>query len=123
MSLGGNSPYQRWYDRDPALSRALEHLRQASDTYQAQVALNIIQIIVEHQAETEHGEPLEPLAQEGFCEDGTTEHQREKRRWYDVNATLRSAMQLLRDCPEDLQKSVIPSIIRMIEHTLDESAL
>ncbi len=110
MDRENEGHYQRWYDRDPALSRALDHLRQASDAYQAQVALNIIKIIVEHQAAEDADEP----------DDAPRDHPHQRRRWYDVNATLHSAMQLLRDCPDDLQQTVIPSITRMIEQTLEE---
>ena len=44
-----------------------------------------------------------------------------RRRWYDVNETLHSAMNLLQDCPPELQQQLIPSIARMIEQTLVES--
>ena len=35
-----------WYDSDPALQKALTHLRSAHDRYQAQVALNIIKKLI-----------------------------------------------------------------------------
>jgi hypothetical protein len=119
MTSETEGSYQRWYDRDPALSRALDMLRQASDIYQAQVALNIIKIIVEHQTEEASKTEVEELA--GRISAGESiERQILRRRWYDVNETLRSAMQLLRDCPEDLQKTIIPTITRMIEETLNQ---
>ncbi|MDX2085306.1 MAG: hypothetical protein SFZ03_07960 [Candidatus Melainabacteria bacterium] len=114
------SDYQRWYDADPALARALESLRQAPDRYQAQVALNIIKIIVEHRIEAASGSAAETMEQL-MAESGSSASDRSlRRRWYDVNETLHSAMHLLRDCPDDLQQSVIPSIARMIEQTLNE---
>ena len=116
-----NSPSpsnNRWYDKDPALDRALEQLRNAPDNYQAQVALNIIKIIVEHQMEEaggpETGDVSQPLSYRRSWED-----QRSYRRWYDVHETLSSAIQLLADSPEDLQKRLIPSIAQMIENTLN----
>jgi hypothetical protein len=108
----------RWYDKDPALARALEQLRHAPDNYQAQVALNIIKIIVEHQMEegaSEH-DPSQPSTTARNWDDEQTH-----RRWYDVHETLSSAIQLLADSPPDLQQRLIPSIAQMIEATLNRS--
>ncbi len=111
--------YQRWYDKDPALSKALEQLRQASDKYQAQVALNIIKIVIEHRTEAEAQNPIETLNQ-AVCHHESIESEILRRRWYDLNETLHSAMQLLQDTPDDLQKSLIPTIAQMIESSLQE---
>ncbi|MBY0450576.1 MAG: hypothetical protein K2X01_08140 [Cyanobacteria bacterium] len=111
---------QRWYDQDPALSQALNHLRNASDRYQAQVALNIIKIIIEHQIEGDGETTIEDMNKVVDEKPGEVDpHLR--RRWYDVNESLRSAMHLLRDCPDELQKSLIPTISRMIEETLGDN--
>jgi hypothetical protein len=118
---GGKHPGNRWYDRDPVLCDAVEQLRQAPDKYQAQIALNIIKIVVEHQMEDESQvtlEDLDNLLKQGGC----ATNGRDKRRWYDVNETLGSAMQLLHDCPDDLQQRVIPSIVLVIEQALAEQA-
>lgn len=102
---------QRWYDKDPALHKALMQLQQASDKYQAQVALNIIKIVVEHQSSASDSEASSIDLREP--------KKTLNRRWYDVNETLQSAMQLLQDCPEDLQKTMIPTIVTMIEQSLE----
>lgn len=107
---------KRWYDQDPVLARAISQLRLAPDKYQAQVALNIIKIIVEHHIELETDLPVEDLDSALNYRspiDGSLH-----RRWYDVHETLGSAIQLLGDCPDDLQQRVIPSIAAMIEQTL-----
>ncbi len=121
MNLADNDAFRRWYDEDPALSKALEQLRHAPDKYQAQVALNIIQIIVEHQMEAQAEGSVSGLeaymAQNGVGNNETTST---GRRWYDVHEVLRSAMQFLSDCPDDLQRRLIPSIALMIEQTLQE---
>jgi hypothetical protein len=108
---------KRWYDQDPALNRALEQLRNAPDNYQAQVALNIIKIIVEHQMEEETELESENLGTHIQYRRSWDDH-RDHRRWYDVHETLSSAIQLLADSPEDLQNRLIPSIAQMIEATL-----
>ncbi len=123
MSLKDDQPppdrSKRWYDEDPALQRALKQLRDASDQHQAQIALNIIKIIVEHQMEEKTSLKLEDLNPVNAPPTASWEAQRQQRRWYDVHETLSSAIQLLADCPADLQERLIPSIIQMIENTLD----
>lgn len=111
------NPVNRWYDRDPVLHRALDQLRQATGKQQAQVALNIIKIIVEHQIETETSIAAEDLDSALPYRRSWDDH-RQHRRWYDVHEALSSAIQLLGDCPDDLQTRLIPSIVRMIEDTL-----
>lgn len=120
---------QRWYDRDPALSGAMEQLRNAADKYQAQIALNIINIVIEHLIEEASDSPLNDQGngnlqllydQVGIKPSQTSQANsaNTRRRWYDVNETLRSAMQLLQDCPDELQQKIIPSIATMIDQTL-----
>ena len=94
----------RWYDRDPILQRAIEQLRNAPDKYQAQIALNIIKIIVEHQMEDETDIPAEKIEDRLNSYRQSWDHDRARhRRWYDMQETLSSAIQLLSDCPDDLQ--------------------
>jgi hypothetical protein len=84
------------------------------------VALNIIKIIVEHQIEHETALPVEDLdAALNYQGKGPNNRHR---RWYDVHETLSSAMKLLEDCPDDLQRRVIPSVAAMIEETLCRDA-
>jgi len=122
------SPPMRWYDTDPALSKALKQLRVAPDRYHAQVALNIIKIIIEHQAEENPSVRGVQQEQDGFDDPiqatvqqysvRAAEQELLRRRWYDLNETLHAAMQLLHDCPDDIQQQVIPTVSRMIESTL-----
>lgn len=106
------SSFKRWYDEDPALSKAMDSLRQATDAYQAQVALNIIKVVWEHYQE------IAPEALSDNPPAVPTVNPALNRRWYDVNETLHSAMQLLQETPPEVQRHVIPSLVRMIETTL-----
>lgn len=112
----------RWYDRDPALRRAMAQLREAGDRYQAQVALNLIKIIVEHQSASEGAgdgdTPDTEALRQALAGTDTPQARARRRRWYDVNETLRSAMVLLKECPTDVQQSRMPAIVAMIEDTL-----
>ncbi len=111
------NPANRWYDSDPVLQRALGQLHQATDKQQAQVALNIIKIVVEHQMEDQSNVAIEELDSTLPYRRSWDDH-RQHRRWYDMHETLSSAIQLLGDCPEDLQVKIIPSIAQMIEKTI-----
>lgn len=114
---------KRWYDRDPALAKALESLRVASSWFHAQVALNIISVIVEHRLEElqkKHSFTAEELHQhQHFLENAKAYVMPSYgKRWYDVNETLQSAIQLLKDTPDDIQKQIIPSIALVIEQAI-----
>ena len=112
---------QRWYDRDSALAKALESLRVAPNKFHAQVALNIISVIVEHRLE-------ELQTKESLSSEALLEYLMEKskdyvmptygKRWYDVNETLQSAIQMLKDTPDEIQKQIIPSIALVIEQAI-----
>lgn len=90
------------------------------------MALNIIKVVVEHQIEAKGGSVAEEGMAEGFGLDGILktahpgQNPNHRRRWYDVNETLASAMALLRDCPDDLQQQIIPTLSAMIENTLHQ---
>jgi hypothetical protein len=120
MSQASDASSARWYDKDPALSQALGSLRQAPDRFQAQIALNIIKVIVEHRMETLNEGPVIEEAMQAAIESthATTSKRLQQRRWYDVNETLRAAMQLLSETPEDVQQMMMPSIVKIIENAL-----
>ena len=99
----------------------MEQLRLARDKYQAQIALNIVKIIVEHEFENQTQTDIEDIGKMLVALDYGNESLR-RRRWYDLHETLRSAIQLLHDCPDDLQQQVIPGITHMIEDALRQVA-
>jgi hypothetical protein len=119
-SLPDSPAYARWYDKDPALSKALEALKTAPSRYQAQVALNIMKVILEQKLENKLDRLItdEVIAEtvETLNENEASRHQ--YRRWYDVNETLRAAMSLLADTPDDLLKGMVPSLVDLIEKAL-----
>ncbi len=125
-SLGDNNANNslRWYDQDPALKRVMTQLEEATDKYQAQVALNIIKIVLEHhleEAAEKNGNGRHPSTVEDVLNWHDTERPYPlKRRWYDMNATLSAAMDTLADCPDELQHVLIPQIVVMVENTLQQ---
>jgi hypothetical protein len=112
--------HRRWYDKEPVLAKALEELRGASSAYQAQVALNIMKVIVEHRTEAALNEPAELLEQ---TPETIQPNATQRRRWYDTDQTLQAAMQLLQDTPADLQTTLLPNIAHMIEDALQKNLL
>ena len=110
---------RRWYDRDPILSSAMKTLEESDDETQIKIALNLIKIITEHNISNEEYESVEDIisATEDVL-DNT-----KKGRWYDIDATLRTAISLLQNCPEDtrriIAKEMAKNVIEIIKKDED----
>ena len=92
--------YRRWYDKDPILSKSMSTLEKSDDETQIKVALNLIKIIIEHNI-SEHTftsvEDMMESVEEGLVEKG-------KSRWYDLDTTVRTAINMLENSPVPVQK-------------------
>jgi len=109
--------YRRWYDRDPILSKAMRILETSDDKFQIQVALNLIKVIIEHNIETNTFNTVEDIlaaVQEGRCEKGNE-------RWYDIDLTLKTSVQMLENCSEEMQSKIARSIAELISDKLENS--
>lgn len=106
---------RRWYDKDPVLSSAMKTLEESDDETQIKIALNLIKIITEHNISNSEYESVEDIvsATEDILE--TTK----KGRWYDLDATLRTAISLLQNCPEStrsvIAKEMAKNVIEIIK--------
>ena len=117
---------RRWYDKDPVLSSAMKTLEESDDETQIKIALNLIKIITEHNISSSEYESVEDIvsATEDILE--TTK----KGRWYDLDATLRTAISLLQNCPEatrqiiakEMAKNVIDTIKKEDDEDENESS-
>lgn len=111
---------RRWYDKDPVLSSAMKTLEESDDETQIKIALNLIKIITEHNISNSEYESVEDIvsATEDILE--TTK----KGRWYDLDATLRTAISLLQNCPEStrtvIAKEMAKNVIEIIKKEDDE---
>lgn len=111
---------RRWYDKDPVLSSAMKTLEESDDETQIKIALNLIKIITEHNISSSEYESVEDIvsATEDILE--TTK----KGRWYDLDATLRTAISLLQNCPEStrqvIAKEMAKNVIDIIKKEDDE---
>ena len=102
--------YRRWYDKDPVLSRSMRTLRESDDETQIKVALNLIKIIIEHNISENTYSAVEDIM--AAVEDGTIE--KGKSRWYDIDSTVRTAINMLENSPEVVQKSVAKEMAQMV---------
>lgn len=107
---------RRWYDRDPVLSQAMAILEKSSDESQIKIALNLIKIIIEHNIEDQHFEAVEDIisaVQSGRSDSRTG-------RWYDIDATLKTAMTMLQNCPEATQDVIAKEMAKMVVNKIKE---
>ena len=102
--------HRRWYDKDPVLSEAVRTLEETDDQTQIRVALNLIKIIIEHNIEDEKFEAVDDII--NAVGSGLDDNRRG--RWYDIDTTLRTAMNMLQNCPEDTQKVIAKEMAKML---------
>jgi len=108
---------RRWYDKDPILSKAMRILETSDDKFQIQVALNLIKIIIEHNIESSAIKTVDDIltaVEEGRCEKGCE-------RWYDIDLTIKTAVQMLENCPEEMQSKIARNIAELISEKLHNS--
>ena len=101
---------RRWYDRDPVLSKSLKVLEVSDDATQIQMALNLIKIIIEHNIEDNTFSSIEDIV--SAVDDGQEE--RGNTRWYDIDKTLRTAIQMLERCPFEMQSKIAKEMASMV---------
>ncbi len=101
---------RRWYDKDPVLSQAVSTLEHSDDQTQIRIALNLIKIIIEHNIEDEKFEAVEDIINAV----GSGLDDNRKGRWYDIDTTLRTAMNMLQNCPEATQHLIAKEMAKMV---------
>lgn len=101
---------RRWYDKDPVLSEAVHTLEQSNDETQIRIALNLIKIIIEHNIEDEEFEAVEDIINAV----GLGLDDNRKGRWYDIDSTLRTAMNMLQNCPPATQHVIAKEMAKMV---------
>ena len=109
--------YRRWYDKDPILSKAMKILETSDDKFQIQVALNLIKVIIEHNIESDSFKSVEDIleaVEDGRCEKGSE-------RWYDIDLTIKTAVQMLENCSEETQSKIARNIAALINDKLQNS--
>lgn len=105
-----SNQHRRWYDKDPVLSQAVSTLEHSDDQTQIKIALNLIKIIIEHNIEDEKYEAVEDI----ISAVGSGVDDNRKGRWYDIDTTLRTAMNMLQNCPEATQHIIAKEMAKMV---------
>ena len=105
-----SNQHRRWYDKDPVLSQAVNTLEHSDDQTQIRIALNLIKIIIEHNIEDEKFEAVEDIINAV----GSGLDDNRKGRWYDIDTTLRTAMNMLQNCPEATQHIIAKEMAKMV---------
>ncbi len=108
---------RRWYDKDPILSKAMRILETTDDQFQLKIAINLIKIIIEHNIETDTFRSVDDLlcaVEEGRCEKGNE-------RWYDLDQTIRTAVQMLENCPEEIQGNIARKVAGLISERIRDT--
>ena len=107
---------RRWYDKDPVLSLAISTLEHSDDETQIKVALNLIKIIIEHNIEDEQFEAVEDIINAV----GSGLDDNRKGRWYDIDSTVRTAMNMLQNCPEATQRIIAKEMAKMVVDKIND---
>ena len=105
-----NQYFSRWYDKDPVLSMSMRTLANSSDENQISVALNLIKVIIEHNIQDNKYENVEDIM--AAVEDGRI--QRGHSRWYDIDSTVRTAIQMLEKCSPETKKKVAIDMAQLV---------
>ena len=105
-----NQYFSRWYDKDPVLSMSMRTLANSSDESQIAVALNLIKVIIEHNIQDNQYENVEDIM--SAVEDGRI--QRGNSRWYDIDSTVRTAIQMLEKCSPETKKKVALDMAQIV---------
>ena len=108
--MAENQYFSRWYDKDPVLSMSMRTLANSSDERQIAVALNLIKVIIEHNIQDNQYENVEDIM--SAVEDGRI--QRGHNRWYDIDSTVRTAIQMLENCTPETKKKVALDMAQIV---------
>lgn len=111
--------YRRWYDKDPLLSKSMHTLEESDDETQIKVALNLIKILIEHNISENTFTGVEDVL--SAVEDGLVE-KGNNNRWYDLDSTVRTAINMLENSPVPVQKAVAKEMAKMVVDKIKEDA-
>lgn len=111
-----NENARRWYDKDPILSRSMKTLEDSDDETQIKVALNLIKIIIEHNIAYWEFSDVDEIIE--AVDDGMVGIS--KGRWYDIDRTLRAAINMLENCPAPTQKIIAKEMAKIVIDKIKE---
>ena len=107
---------KRWYDKDPILQRSMRTLEHSDDEVQIKIALNLIKIILEHNISNDEYTDVTDIL--SAVEDGKQATQ--GHRWYDIDSTVRTAINMLENCPFSTQKAIAKEMAKLVVDKIKE---
>lgn len=116
--MTAHAQQRRWYDKDPLLSMAMKTLEESSDEKQIRLAMHLVKIISEHNIDAAMAAQS---AGQGEGEGGSTASEVGNTRWYDLDKTLKTSVEMLRCCQADTQKSIAREMAQLLRESVSES--
>lgn len=111
-----SNQYRRWYDKDPILQRSMQTLEHSDDETQIKIALNLIKVIIEHNISNEEFSDVGDIL--SAVEDGKGSSG--GHRWYDLDSTVRTAINMLENCPFSTQKAIAKEMAKLVVDKIKE---
>ena len=111
-----NNKQRRWYDKDPLLAKSMNTLEASDDETQIKVALNLLKIIVEHNLTNNEYSDVNEIIE--AVEEGMDS--RANSRWYDIDRTVRAAINMLQNSPADTQKIIAKEMAKLVIDKIKE---
>ena len=111
-----NGKIRRWYDNDPILSKSMTILEQSDDETQIKIAMNLIKVIIEHNIADNNFIGVDDILT--AVEDGRMNGN--NGRGYDIDATLKTAINMLAASPRQTQKAVAKEMANMVVQKLKD---
>ena len=108
---------RRWYDKDPVLSSAMKTLEESGDDTQIKIALNLIKIITEHNIANSEYEEVSDIINATEIDLAT----QKRNRWYDLDETLRTAISMLQNCPQETRHAIAVEMAKMVVEEIKKS--
>jgi len=108
---------RRWYDKDPVLSSAMKTLEESGDDTQIKIALNLIKIITEHNIADSQYEEVTDIINATEIDLAT----QKRNRWYDLDETLRTAISMLQNCPQETRHAIAVEMAKMVVEEIKKS--
>ena len=112
--MTGDRKQRRWYDKDPLLSMAMKTLEKSSDEQQIRLAMHLVKVINEHNIEVAEARSK---SDDKYVDDATLA---KNARWYDIDRTLKSSVEMLRCCPPEAQRLIAREMAQMLNEFMDE---
>ncbi|MFH0703322.1 MAG: hypothetical protein V2B14_07310 [bacterium] len=114
MSDENNRSFSRWYDKNEIVSKCMEILGDVQDSLKRKTATYLMDEIIKKE------KYINALPEDIYSR--ITSEIKRRRRWYDFEEIARIFVELLKHCPDEIQKEIAVKAITFIENlSLDKN--